>query len=129
MSLMIRVMDIAPVIPKNKDGRYDAAEQWAPFTLTVHEPGILRMITTVIAEASTLITAPGATAPPVVPVPALIFETNPEAVARKRSFLWLSPGVKLTYPGKIAYVGNYIDETTRNPMFLYEVLSTDKKGI
>lgn len=129
MSLMIRVMDIAPVISKNKDGRYDAAEQWAPFTLKVHDPGIVRMITTVIAEAGSIIAAPGAKAPPIVPVPALIFETNPEARARTRSFMWLTPGIKLTYPGKIEYVGSYIDEQTRNPMFLYEVLSTDdKKG-
>jgi hypothetical protein len=125
---MIRVMDIAPIIPKNKVGRYDASEQWTPFTLKVHDPGVLRMITTVIVEASSIITAPGEKAPPLVPVPALIFETSPEAQRRKRSFMWLSSGIKLTYPGKIEYVGSYIDETTRNPMFLYEVLSTDKKG-
>lgn len=128
MSLMIRVMDIAPVIPKDDSGRYDPTEQWSPFSLKVQEPGTLRMITTVIAEAGSIITAPGEKAPPIVPVPALIFETNPEAVSRKRSFMWLAPGVKLTYPGKFEFAGSYIDEQTRNPMFLYEVLSTDKKG-
>lgn len=127
MSVMIRVMDIAPVIPKDKNDRYDASEQWSPFTLTVHDPGVLRMITTVVVETGS-IWAPGVKTLPVAPVPALVFETNPEAQARKRSFVWLAPGVKITYPGKIEYIGSYIDETTRNPMFLYEVISTDKKG-
>lgn len=125
---MIRVMDIAPVVAKDKNGRYDAKEQWAPFSLRVHEPGILRMITTVVVETGSIL-AVGDTAPPTALVPALIFETNPDALQRQRSFMWLAPGIKLTYPGKVEYAGSYIDETTRNPMFLYEVISTDKKGV
>jgi hypothetical protein len=124
---MIRVMDIAPVVPKDKSDRYDAKEQWAPFMLRVHEPGILRMITTVVVDTGSII-AIGDKALPTALVPALIFETNPDTAQRQRNFMWLAPGVKLTYPGKIEYVGSYIDEVTRNPMFLYEVISTDKKG-
>ncbi len=124
---MIRVMDIVPVVPNNKNGRYDDAERWAPFSLKVREPGVLRMITTVVVETGSIIRS-AETVPPTALVPALIFEVNPDAQERSRGFLWLAPGVKLTYPGKIEYVDSYIDETTRNPMFLYEVISTDKKG-
>lgn len=128
ISDMIRVMDIAAVVPKDDNGRYDPSEQWTPFSLTVHDPGTVRMITTVLVEAGSVIVAAGEKAPPIVPVPAVVFETNPEAQKRKRHFMWLAPNVRLTYPGKIEFVGSYIDEQTRNPMFLYEVLSTDKKG-
>ena len=124
---MIRVMDIAPVVVKDKSGRYDAKEQWAPFSLRVHEPGILRMITTVVVATGSIL-AVGDTTVPMARVPALIFETNPDSQQRLRSFMWLAPDIKLTYPGKVEYVGSYIDETTRNPMFLYEIISTDKKG-
>jgi hypothetical protein len=125
---MIRVMDIAPVVLEDKNGRHDDAERWAPFSLEVCEPGVLRMITTVVTETGSIIRS-AETTPKTVLVPALIFEVNPNGQKHQRHFLWLAPGVKLTYPGEIEYVGSYINETTRNPMFLYEVISTDKKGV
>jgi hypothetical protein len=130
MSVMKRAIDIVPVVGKDKDGKEDPAEQWSPFTLDVQDPGTLCMITTVMMEASSIIpVSMGKPAEPAVKLhPALVFEINPDAQARKRSFMWLAPGVKITYPGKIEFAASYIDEATRNPMFLYEVLSTDKKG-
>jgi hypothetical protein len=130
MSVMIRSMDIVPVVGKDGDGNDDPMEQWSPFSVKVQEPGVLRMITTVIADSGTIIPVSmgKAVEPQLKLVPALVFEVNPEAEARKRSFVWLAPGVKLTYPGKLEYRDKYIDENTRNPMFLYEVVSTDKKG-
>lgn len=131
MSLVKRTMDIVPVVGQDKDGHDDPAEQWSPFSIKVQAPGVLRMITTVVVEAGSSI-IPVSMGQAVKPkpklVPALVFDVNPDAQAFKRSFLWLAPNVKLTYPGQLEFRGSYIDEETRNPMFLYEVISTDKKG-
>lgn len=130
MSVMRRAMDIVPVVGRDKDGNEDPSEQWSPFSIDVQEPGTLRMVTTVMMEASSII--PVSMGKPTEPAlklhPALVFEVNPGMDSRKRSFLWLAPGVKITYPGKLEFAASYIDEATRNPMFLYEVLTLDKKG-
>ena len=54
------------------------------------------------------------------PKPALVFEVDPDAKTRKRSFVWLLPGTAVDYPGKLTYLHHYIDETTGAPFFLYE---------
>jgi hypothetical protein len=122
-------MDIVPVVGRDKDGKEDSSEQWSPFKLKVREPGMVRKIVSVIPEPSSII--PTVMGKPVAadmtPVPAVVFEIDPEGVERMREFAWLGPGVKLTIPGKMVFLDSYIDEVTRNPMFLYEV-HLDKKG-
>lgn len=125
------MMDIVPVVGQDKDGKDDSSEQWSPFTLKIQEPGQLRMITTVVVDSGdSIIQVSGTQAIKPKPrlVPALVFEVNPDAIATQRHFMWLAPSVKLTYPGQIEFRLAYIDEETRNPVFLYEVISTDKKG-
>lgn len=115
-------MDIVPVNFENEEDR------WTPFGFQVQQPGILRMITTVLRPPSTIIPSSMGQPSQPTPIPALIFESDPDAERKERHFMWLAPNVKITYPGTIEFRGTYIDELSRNPMFLYEVLSTNKKG-
>jgi len=120
---MKRVIDVVPIDFKTRD------DQYTPFSVTLQEPGRVRMVTTVVKEPSSIIQTelgkPAEAA--LVPVPALVVESDPDGETRKRSFVWLAPGVKLTLPMNLEFRATYIDELTRNPMFLYEVFP-DKKG-
>lgn len=123
MSVVRRVMDVVPVDTKDRESQYE------PITLKVRDPGKVRMVTTVLKESGSVIQiAGGQERPPeMVPIPAIVFEIDPDGEERRRHYLWLAPGVKLTYPGNLEFRGTYIDEITRDPMFLYEAFP-EKKG-
>lgn len=98
-----------------------------PFDLEVTMPGKLRRIVTGFDEPSRVIPA-SMGKPPVAemkPIPVLIFEIDPEKPRAKRKFIWLPMGTKLTYPGKVEFLDSYVDETTGQPLFLYEAFGSN----
>lgn len=103
-------------------------DNYDPFEIEVTEPGRLRRIlTSAKPDKPTII--PSSMGHPVqaamIEIPALLFEIDPSLKPRKRSFIWLPAGTKLTYPGKLEFRDSYVDEATGAPLLLYEVISTE----
>ncbi len=101
-------------------------DNYDPFEIEVTEPGHLRRIlTSAKPDKPTII--PASMGHPVqtsmVEIPALMFEVDPSKKPRKRSFIWLPAGTKLTYPGKLEFRDTYLDEATGAPLILYEVIT------
>ena len=94
---------------------------YSPFTIMVREPGKLRGIMTAAKQASTIITADMGK-PEVVPVPALMFEIDPDKPERERKFVWLPASRQLTFEGNLEYRDKYTDPKTGEPFFLYEAM-------
>lgn len=97
-------------------------ESYEPFELSVTMPGRLRRIVTGFKEPNLIIPAEMGKPPAaeMKPIPVLMFEVDPEKPTAKRKFVWLPTGVKLNYPGKLEFLDSYVDETTGQPLFLYE---------
>ena len=95
---------------------------YTPFTLEVKAPGILRTVLTGYEPPSSIIPATMGKPPQAEmrPVPALVFEVDPEGASSLRSFVWLPAGKALKFPGCLTYLATYVDETTGMPLFLYE---------
>lgn len=95
---------------------------YTPFALEVKDPGVLRTILTGYEPPSSIIpTSMGQ--PPAAEMtarPALVFEVDPDAKPRKRSFVWLPAGKALEYPGDLKFLATYVDEPTGMPLILYE---------
>ena len=110
---MQRAMEVHPV------------ENYDPFELEVTLPGNLRRIVTGFQQPNLVIPA-SMGKPPVAelkPHPALIFEIDPSKPKSKRRFIWLPSNTKLNYEGKLKFLDSYIDESTGEPVFLYEVVA------
>lgn len=102
---------------------YPTSGDFLPFELEVNDPALVRTIVVAGIEVSRIIVASTMGAAPQVQmqaVPALAIEVNPDGIRRKRSFVWLSAGKAVEYPGKLEYQASYIDEATGCPYFLYE---------
>lgn len=96
---------------------------YAPFSIEVQQ-GDLRAILT-SAKAPSLIT--NASGEPlqaqVLPIPALVFEINPETTKQLRSFIWLRAGEQLSVSSSHKFLMPYVDEISGQPLFLYEIIS------
>jgi len=99
---------------------------YTPFSLEVKAPGVLRTVLTGYEPPSTIIPASMGKPPEaeMSPIPALVFEVDPDGVPVKRSFVWLPAGKALEYEGTLIFVGTYVDERTGMPLMLYEAIST-----
>ena len=97
---------------------------YAPFSVEVKDPGNLRVVLTGYAPPSSIISATAGQAPQaeMQPFPAFVFEVDPDAELRKRSFVWLPAGKALEYPGTLEFRATYVDEPTGMPLLLYEAL-------
>lgn len=94
---------------------------YTPFTLDVEAPGTLRSILTGYEPPSTVIaTTHAPVTTEMTPVPALVFEVDPDAVTQRRHFVWLPAGKALDYAGTLTFAGVYTDERTGMPLMLYE---------
>lgn len=103
-------------------------DNYDPFEIEVTEPGQLRRILTSAKPASTIIPS-SMGAPPMTAmqeIPALMFEIDPSQPTRKRSFIWLPAGTKLTFEGELKFRDTYLDEATGAPLILYEVVKSKK---
>lgn len=99
-------------------------DNYGPVEIAVTEPGLLRRVLSSAKPASSLVTAAGAApANPMTDVPALMFEVDPSQGARKRKFIWLPGGTKITFPGTLEFRDTYLDEATGAPLILYEIMS------
>jgi hypothetical protein len=98
---------------------------YTPFTLEVKAPGTLRTILTGYEPPSTIIPASMGKPPEaeMKPLPALVFEVDPDGEPHKRSFVWLPAGKALEFPGALIYAATYVDERTGMPLFLYEAVA------
>ena len=98
---------------------------YVPFVLEVKEPGVLRSILTGYEPPSTIIPANMGKPPEAEmrPMPALVFEVDPDGKVRKRSFVWLPAGKALDYKGILTFCYTYVDEQTGMPLFLYEAVA------
>ena len=94
-------------------------DTFSPFVLQVRDPGKLRDIMTAGKPASTIISADMGK-PEILPVPALLFEIDPDKPERERAFVWLAASRSLSYDGNLEYRGKYVDPRTGEPFFLYE---------
>jgi hypothetical protein len=97
---------------------------YTPFVLEVKAPGTLRTILTGYEPPSTIIPASMGKPPEaeMKPLPALVFEVDPDGVPHKRSFVWLPAGKALEFPGALIYTATYVDERSGMPLFLYEAV-------
>lgn len=99
---------------------------YASFSIEVKEPGNLRVVLTGYAPPSSIIAASVGQPPQaeMQPFPAFVFEVDPDASPRKRSFVWLPAGQALEYPGELQFRATYVDEPTGMPLILYEAIPT-----
>jgi hypothetical protein len=102
------------------------SDGYAPFSLEIHEPGLLRTVLTGYQPPSSIIPASMGKAPvaEMKAVPALVFEIDPEAATRVRSFVWLPAGRALSFEGVLVFCSIYVDEGTGMPLMLYESIPT-----
>jgi hypothetical protein len=101
------------------------SSDYTPFVLEVKEPGVLRTILTGYEPPSTIIPASMGKPPEaeMIPLPALVFEVDPEGKPHKRSFVWLPAGKALDFAGALIFAATYVDERTGMPLMLYEAVA------
>lgn len=97
---------------------------YVPFTLEVKEPGMLRTILTGWEPPSTIIPASMGTPPQaeMKPIPAFVFEVDPDGASRERTFVWVPAGKALDFAGVLLFQATYVDETSGMPLMLYEAI-------
>lgn len=97
---------------------------YKPFVLEVKAPAIVRAVVTGYEPPSTIIPASMGQPPQaeMKPIPALMFEVDPDGEPITRSFVWLPPGKALEYPGTLSFVTTYVDESTGTPLILFEAV-------
>ena len=102
-------------------------ENYSPFEIEVTEPGHLRRILVSVRPAGRIVAATPESPPltEMQEIPALMFEIDPTLERRKRSFVWLPGGTKMSFPGQLDYRDTYLDPLTGAPLILYEVIPSE----
>jgi len=93
-----------------------------PFEVEVHDPATVRGILVAGVAPSIITPASAGVAPEMLlkTVPAVVFEVNPDAPKRTRSFIWVPGNTMVDYKGKLQFCHLYVDETTGHPYALFE---------
>ena len=97
---------------------------YTPFSLEVKAPGVLRTILTGYEPPSTIIPASMGQPPQteMKPIPAFVFEVDPDGAPCKRTFVWVPAGKALDFAGVLTFQATYVDEATGMPLMLYEAV-------